>query len=179
MSLTFRPTPTPTIASEAAQTAAAVVDLLNDGTISLPTPAERQYLPLLELDKAGDTSVIVIATGRSLEWESRSGRQAHVQGQVPSVAKQKRFVMVEVGVSEKFDKFNDPKAADSVLSRCEQVANLLSSVSVQVKAKLTAYPMPDGEIPSCQHSPLYDPGLWKTNHQFTGIVRINYRLMDG
>lgn len=165
------------IETEAMQVGEAVVDILNDGTIAIPQAAKRDYLPGLALADAGDASVIVAVTGRSLRRQQRSS-VVHVPGTLPSRKVFDRKVKVEIGVNKKFANYEDVQSADPMMKVCEQIADLFSAIRIEASSSLHAYPENEGSGDAAQHAPIYDPDNWKKHNQFTGIVTINYRLVD-
>ena len=162
---------------ESMQLGSAVVDILNDGTVNLPATAKRSYMPSVELSAAGDASVLVAVTGRSIRREHR-GTTEHTIGTIPSRKPFSRMVRVEIGLNKKFNQYSDIETGDPQTKLAEQIADLFASIRVPVSSTLAAFPVNEGSGDAVNHSPFYDPKLWKENMQFTAIITVNYRLVD-
>ena len=165
------------VETEAMQVGSAIVDILNDGTISIPQVAKRSYLPSIVLETAGDASVLVAVTGRSLRRQQRSTVR-HTIGTIPSRKAFARFVKAEIGISKKFQDYSNLQAADPIVKVAEEVADLLAAIRIEASSALHAYPENPGGEDAVNHAPIYDPELWKANMQITSIVTVHYRLVD-
>jgi hypothetical protein len=137
----------------AADIADAVVATINAADLGQPVTAERVYLPILDLQEAGELRVRVVPAATAVAVGDRKNLV--------------RSYRIEIGVQRKLAS-DDPAEIDPLLA-----------LASAIEALFTAKPLegfPQAKWQRTDHDPLVAPEHLHELRQFTSLIVLTYRV---
>ena len=135
------------------QIAEAVVTELNGATFGQPIQAERQYLPLFELEQLKDLRVTVVPKSQAIEATSRSTNQHDID--------------IDIAVQKKLPQ-TTPAEIDPLMVLVQELADHFRF------KRLTS---PDAVWIKTQNEPVYAPEHLDRFRVFTSILTLTFRVL--